>query len=244
MQKDELILIVDDDKDMRDTICAVLEIEGFTVIEAEDADSMNSMVEAHDISLILLDLMLPGSDGLSIMRKFRPKSDIPVVMLTGKDDIIDKIVGLEIGADDYITKPFHTRELVARIKSVLRRKPTFTEPAQDEPSRTPQVNHISFSGWKMDLYAHRLSNPDGQDIKLTSYEFTVLSTLIESAGRVLTRDQLLDRIYNGSVERSPFDRSLDVLIAKVRKKLGDNPKSPKYIRTIRQSGYIFIDKIT
>lgn len=242
MDGDDLILIVDDDEDMRDTIRALLELDGYKVLESGDADGMYKMVETHNVSLILLDLVLPGSDGLTIMRDFRPKSDIPIIMLTGKGDVIDKIVGLEIGADDYITKPFHSRELTARIKSVLRRNCHIENaPHTDlEKSSDPTMRIVYFNGWALDLYAHALTDPEGNDVAITGHEFAILNALIESAGRVLTRDQLLDKMSVGAREWSPFDRSLDVLIAKVRKKLGDSPKAPTFIRTIRQSGYMFI----
>lgn len=241
----ELILIVDDDEDMRDTIRVVLELDGYKVIEAADADGMHAMVKEHDISLILLDLVLPGSDGLTIMREFRPTSSIPIVMLTGKGDVIDKIVGLEVGADDYITKPFHARELTARIRSVLRRN-TFVEAvSQPEVCKVDEKDShvVSFNDWKLDLYAHTLSDPKGKNVNITGHEFSILQVLVESAGRVLSRDQLLDHMSVGEREWSPFDRSLDVLVAKVRKKLGDSAKMPTFIRTIRQSGYMFIAEV-
>ena len=238
MNGDDLILIVDDDEDMRDTIRASLEMAGYKTIEAGDSTSMFKLIETNDVSLILLDLVLPGSDGLQIMRDLRPVSDIPVVMLTGKGDIIDKIVGLEVGADDYITKPFHGRELTARIKSVLRRKqPNVPEGTSSDGD---EVRAITFNGWELNLFSHTLTDPQGEDVKITGHEFAILKALTESAGRVLSRDQLLDRMSVGEREWSPFDRSLDVMIAKVRKKLGDVPKDPKFIRTVRQSGYMFI----
>ncbi len=245
MHGGELILIVDDDEDMRDTIRAILELEGYKVIEADDADSMYSAVKAHNISLILLDLVLPGSDGLTIMKGFRPTSSIPVIMLTGKGDVIDKIVGLEIGADDYITKPFHARELTARIKSVLRRNTTAPDALQPNVYNACEkdTNTISFNDWKLDLYTHTLSDPKGNNVNITGHEFSILQVLMDSAGRVLSREQLLDHMSVGKKEWSPFDRSLDVLIAKVRKKLGDNSKAPTFIRTIRQSGYMFIAEV-
>lgn len=236
----ELILIVDDDDDMRDTVHALLELDGFKVIEARNARELYQQLQQHDVSLILLDIGLPESDGLSIMRELRPQYDIPVVMLTGKDDIIDKVVGLELGADDYITKPFHGRELTARLKTVLRR---YNQP-EATPAAIKQDRHvISFNGWKMDIYAHTLFNPDGVEVRMTSHEFSILNALIKSAGRVLTRDQLMEQINKGGRRWEPFDRSLDVMIAKIRKKLGETAKHPKFIRTIRQSGYMFIADI-
>ena len=240
MTSSDTVLIVDDDEEMRDTIRAMLELEGLNVLEAGDVDCMYKIVETHNVSLILLDLVLPGNDGLTVMRDFRPKSDIPIVILTGKADVIDKVVGLEFGADDYITKPFHEREFTARIKNVLRRNAL---PKKSASKEKVEDRFICFNGWKLDLYAHTLCDSDGKDVKLTSHEFSILRALTASAGRVLTRDQLLDRMSEGQKEWSPLDRSLDVLIAKVRKRLGDDPKAAKFIRTIRQSGYMFIADI-
>lgn len=240
MQNSDLVLIVDDDDAMRDMVRGFLELDGFRVIEAARADEMYRLLEKHNVSLILLDIGLPERDGLTIMREFRPKYDIPVIMLTGKGDVIDKIVGLELGADDYITKPFHGRELTARLKSVLRRSVVDKKLVQIYKSKTP---FVTFNGWKLNLHTQILLDPDGKDAKITSHEFAILQALINSAGRVLTRDQLLDYISEGGREYSPFDRSLDVTIAKIRKKLGDTPKTPKFIRTVRQAGYMFMADI-
>lgn len=245
MSNSELILIVDDDDDMRDTIRALLELDGFQVLEAENATQMYQVVENNDVDLILLDLVMPGDDGLSIMREFRPNSNIPVIMLTGKGDVIDRIVGLEIGADDYITKPFHHRELTARIKTILRRR---SQEVSDSDSSTKDQDKdasakVTFNGWALDKYAHTLQNPDGNIVKITSHEFTILCALIDNAGRVLSRDQLLNYLDEGGREWSPYDRSLDVLIAKIRKKFDDKPKMPTFIRTIRQAGYVFVAEV-
>lgn len=240
MKNSDLILIVDDDPDLRDMVRGFLELDGLRAIEAGNADEMYRQIKKHNVSLILLDIGLPGQDGLAVMREFRPKYNIPVIMLSGKGDVIDKIVGLELGADDYITKPFHGRELTARLKSVLRRTVVDENIVAIYNNDVPLV---SFNGWTLNLHSQTLINPDGDDIKITGHEFAVLHALINSAGRVLTRDQLLDHISQGGREHSPFDRSLDVTIAKIRKKLGDLPKSPKFIRTVRQSGYMFMANI-
>ncbi len=240
MQDSDLVLVVDDDPAMRDIVRGILELDGLRVIEAGNADEMYQQIEKHIVSLILLDIGLPGHDGLTIMREFRPKYNIPVVMLTGKGDVIDKIVGLELGADDYITKPFHGRELTARLKSVLRRTMVDERIVNIHNSEIPL---ISFDGWTLNLHKHTLHNPDGDNMKITGHEFAILNALINSAGRVLSRDQLLDHISQGGRSHSPFDRSLDVTIARIRKKLGDTPNDPKFIRTVRQLGYMFIADI-
>ncbi len=232
------ILIVDDDADMRDTLRALLEADGFSVHEASGSHEMQEKLSQHTFSLILLDQVLPGGeDGISILRRLRPSLDIPVIMLTGKDDVIDKIVGLEVGADDYITKPFHGRELTARIKNILRRR---VVPEAKSEKASPDTKTLTFNGWKLDQLARKLQSPDGNFVRLTSHEYSILNLLVTRAGRILSRDRLLDEISPGAQDWSPLDRSPDVLIAKLRKKLGDNPKDPAFIRTVRQAGYIFI----
>lgn len=233
----DLILVVDDEEDMRDIVRTLLEINGFDVIEAASAEEMFNKIDTHDVSLIILDIGLPESDGLTAMKKARLKNDIPIVLLTGKGDVIDKVLGLELGADDYITKPFHSHELIARIKSVLRRTSPTPEP---EKSTEEKPTVIQFSGWKLNVSSQRLVDPAGQEVVITSHEFFILQTLIKAAGRTLSREQLLDSVSSGRREYLPFDRSLDVMIAKIRKKLGDDPKKPEFIKTIRQTGYMFI----
>ena len=233
----DLILVVDDEEDMRDIVRTLLEINGFDVLEAASAEEMFDKIDTHDISLIILDIGLSESDGLTAMKETRLKNDIPIVLLTGKGDVIDKVLGLELGADDYITKPFHSHELIARIKSVLRR----ANPSSDTKKNDAEKKSVvKFSGWELDVSSQRLLNPQRQEITITSHEFTILQALIEAAGRTLSREQLLDSVSSGRREYLPFDRSLDVMVAKIRKKLGDDPKKPKFIKTIRQTGYMFI----
>ncbi|MBT5186279.1 MAG: response regulator transcription factor [Kordiimonadaceae bacterium] len=235
-----LILIVDDDDEIRDVVSTLLELNGFNFIEAVNAEEMYQKIEYHDVSLILLDIGLPKNDGFTALKKIRKNYDIPVVLLTGKGDVIDKVVGLELGADDYITKPFHSHELIARLKTVLRRS-QIKQPT--ETIVTYEQSLISFNGWQLDVNAQILINPNSEEIKVTGHEFAILHALIKSAGRTLTRGQLLDHVDGNSNDHSPYDRSLDVMIAKLRKKLGDNSKMPKFIRTVRQTGYMFIAKI-
>lgn len=233
----DLILVVDDEEDMRDIVRTLLEINGFNVLEAASAEEMFDKIDTHDISLIILDIGLPESDGLTAMKETRLKNDIPIVLLTGKGDVIDKVLGLELGADDYITKPFHSHELIARIKSVLRR----ANPSNDtKKNETDKTSVVKFAGWELNVNSQRLLNPQRQEITITSHEFSILHALIEAAGRTLSREQLLDCVSSGRREYLPFDRSLDVMVAKIRKKLGDDPKKPKFIKTIRQTGYMFI----
>ncbi len=236
----ESILIVDDEEDILDIVSTLLEMNGFNSIEAKNADEMYKKIEQHNISLIILDIGLPESDGLTVLKKIRSELDIPVILLTGKGDVIDKVVGFELGADDYITKPFHSHELIARIKTVLRR--TKNQQIGNEPSNS--LNEIIyFNEWSLDPNSQRVFNPQKQEVVFTSHEFSILLALIISASRALTREQLLDSVGTSRGEYSPYDRSLDVMIAKIRKKLGDNPKKPRFIRTVRQAGYMFIAKV-
>lgn len=231
---------MDDDPDIRTTLRVILEIEGYCVIEASDASQMYVALQNNQISLIILDLMLRDEDGLSILRDLHPSYNIPVIILTGKGDVLDKIIGLEVGADDYITKPFNNRELIARIKSILRRQIPKT-PSLDILKKG--IKAFSFLGWKLDTQSYTLTNPNGDYVQLTSHEYTVLHALIKSSGKVLSRDQLLNHLNNDTRDWSPGDRSLDILIAKLRKKMDDAPYTPKFIRTVRQAGYMFIAQV-
>lgn len=237
----ETILIVDDEEEIRDIVRTLLEMNGFNVVEAKNAAELNHHIMKQPLSLIILDIGLPESDGLTEMKKLQSEHDIPIVLLTGKGDVIDKVIGLELGADDYITKPFHSHELIARIKTVLRRTSKNDHPAPDPYSKS---RIIEFNQWSIDLTTQRLYNPNSEEIQLTGHEFSILNALIQSAGRTLSREQLLDRVASGRGEYEPYDRSLDVMIAKIRRKLGDNPKQPEFIKTIRHSGYMFIADLT
>lgn len=231
------VLIVDDDPEIRLTVARILERDGITTTEAGDGEEMRRRISEQEPDLVILDLMLPGDDGLTLARELRVNSNIPIIMLTGKDDVVDKIVGLEMGADDYVTKPFHSRELLARVKSVLRRQPP---PSAGEPEDTR--NLVEFHGWVLDLDSQGLTSPDGTPVGLTSYEFQVLSVLAQRPNRGLSRNQILDLVADR--EWDPFDRSIDVLIVKIRRKLKDDPKNPTCIKTLRNFGYMFIGEAT
>lgn len=237
MESGPVILVVEDDPDMRETVCTALLRDGYRVEEAGDGPGMRRALSQCDIDLVILDLVLPGESGLNLARELRGNSDIPLIMLTGKDSVIDKVVGLEIGADDYITKPFHVRELVARIGTVLRRfrpDPGKAGPAPGEA----QPGTIRFGGWQLDLFGRRLTGAGGDEVILTTFEFQVLSALAQRPGKALSRDQIMDLVADR--EWNPFDRSIDVLIGKIRRKLGDNSRNPEFIRTIRNTGYMFV----
>lgn len=235
-----VILVVEDDPDMRETVCTALLRDGYRVQEAEDGRGMRHVMSQCHIDLVILDLVLPGESGLNLARELRSNSNIPLIMLTGKDSVIDKVVGLEIGADDYITKPFHARELVARIGTVLRRFHSNIGKAEAGPGDA-SPGMIRFGDWELDLFGRRLTGASGDEVILTTFEFQVLSTLAQRPGVALSRDQIMDLVTDR--EWNPFDRSIDVLIGKIRKKLGDNSRSPEFIRTIRNIGYMFVADI-
>lgn len=237
MGAEEIILVVEDDPDMREIVCTSLSQDGFRVLEAGDAAQMRRVLAQSDIDLVILDLVLPGESGFDLARELRKNSDIPMIMVTGRGDVIDKVVGLELGADDYITKPFFPRELVARVRTVLRRTRPKLRGAPLNSVKTPPQT-IRFGPWVLDLSGQRLTKSTGESVTLTTYEFQVLSVLAQHPGKALSRDQIMDLVAER--EWNPFDRSIDVLIGKVRKKLGDDSRDPRFIRTVRNMGYMFL----
>lgn len=230
----ERILIVDDDPRIRQMVTRYFEDEGFVVHGAADGSGMRKALADHTIDLILLDLVLPQSeDGLALAREVRASSDVPIVMLTGRDDVLDRIIGLEVGADDYIPKPFHLREVLARVRSILRRrKPAEPAQSQSDPGQT-----LEFDGWRLEIHRRRLLNPDQQEIELTTGEFDMLTVMIRNAGRVLTREMLMDQTRGRQFDA--YDRAIDAQIARLRKKIEPNPAQPTFIRSVRGVGYIF-----
>jgi two-component system phosphate regulon response regulator OmpR len=196
---------------------------------------MRDALRINAFDIILLDLMLPGESGLELARDIRARSETPIIMLTGKDDVLDRIVGLELGADDYMSKPFHLREVLARIRTVLRRR----APARQEtPSESDQV---IFEGWTLDLSRRSLTRQDGQMIDLTTGEFDMLAVMARNAGRVLSRDRLMDLTRGRSLEA--FDRTIDAQIARLRKKIELDPANPQIIKSVRGVGYVFTSRL-
>jgi len=240
MMSGAVILVVEDDPDMRETVRMALVRDGYRVREAEDGPSMRQALAHGQTDLVILDLVLPGESGLDLARELRGGSDIPLIMLTGRDNVIDKVVGLEIGADDYITKPFHPRELVARIGTVLRRAAANAGRIDVDPGEALSGTY-RFGDWQLDLSGQRLSRAGGGTVILTTYEFRILAALVRRAGRALTRDQIMDLVADRAW--NPLDRSIDVLVGKIRKKLGDNPRDPSFIRTVRNTGYMFVANV-
>jgi two-component system OmpR family response regulator len=226
------ILVVDDDRDIRTLLSDYLQKNGYRVTAVAEGKAMRRTLEQTHIDLIVLDLMLPGEDGLTLARLLRSESGIGIIILTGRGETVDRIIGLEMGADDYLPKPFHLRELLARVKSVLRR-------VQSRTGDSPQPNRsrARFAGWNLDLSSRELMSPSGEEVRLTTGEFDLLAAFVNNANQVLTRDRLLDLARNR--EAGPFDRTIDVQVGRLRRKLEDDPQNPSMIKTVRGSGYIF-----
>jgi two-component system OmpR family response regulator len=225
------ILIVDDDREIRSLVAQFLKKHGYRVTPAADGREMMHLMEKGRFDLIVLDLMLPGEDGLSLCRRVRAESSMPIIMLTAMGEEMDRIIGLEMGADDYLPKPFNPRELLARIKAVLRRVAE-----RGAAVASSDVAVLVFDGWRLDTVKRELRAPDGALVPLTAGEFELLSAMVERAGQVLSRDQLLD-LTRGR-DAAPFDRSVDVLISRLRRKIESDPKEPSIIKTVRGGGYI------
>ncbi len=230
MEPTSSILIVDDDRDIRTLLADYLETNGYRTFGVADGVAMWKLLDETKPDLIVLDLNMPGEDGLTICRKLRAHSDLPVIMLTARSEPLDRILGLEMGADDYLPKPFEPRELLARIRSVLRRSSSTAANVADKASQ------IRFSGWTLDLTARHLLNPDGTVIMLSGAEFRLLKVFLEHPNRVLNRDQLLNLTQGRDAD--PFDRSIDIQISRLRQKLGEDARVPQIIKTVRNGGYV------
>ena len=234
MKKPVNILVVDDDQRLCDLLRRYLRGEGYRVFTALSGEQMRRHIEQGIPDLVILDLMLPGEDGLMLAKELRVHKELGIIILTAKGETVDRIVGLEVGADDYISKPFDNRELLARIRSVLRRLTLAAEKLEGGKS-TKSI--ATFSGWKLDLGSHELVSPDGNPVHLTSNEFKLLSIFTKSSNRILNRDQLLELLTER--EWTPDDRSVDVLVGKLRKKIEQDHLNPVLIKTIRGAGYLF-----
>lgn len=223
------ILIVDDEAEIRQLLRIYLGAQGFRVSEADTGAAARRLLERQRPDLALVDLGLPDEDGLSLIRNLRERYQLPIIILTGRGETIDKIVGLELGADDYVTKPFDLRELLARIKSVLRRS--------EAPLRDPgEVDTLRFAGFELRLKEHRLCDASGSEIPLTHGEFKLLAALARNAQKTLSRDAILDLTHGR--EAGPYDRTVDMQITRLRRKLGEDPKLPSVIRSVRGVGYM------
>jgi two-component system phosphate regulon response regulator OmpR len=230
------VLVVDDDPSIREMLAEYLGEHGYSVALAASGTAMRAELERARPAVVLLDIGLPGEDGLTLARYVREHYDIGIIMVTGASDVVDRVAGLEVGADDYIAKPFDPRELRARLKSVLRRLEK--APAQGAPRDT----RVSIGSCRLDLKSHTLSDARGRDVPITSMEFDLLKALVERPNQVLTRDQLLNLTRNREWE--PFDRSIDIRITRLRRKVEDDPARPRIIRTVRGAGYMYVPRET
>lgn len=236
MDNVERILVVDDDIGICEFLEDYLTTTGFTVFIANNGAQMRTIISENEIDLVLLDLMMPGEDGLTLTRYLRENSDVAIIILTGMDEEVDRVVGLEMGADDYVAKPFSSRELLARIKTVLRRT---MATQSNNGAATGDVKQ--FAGWTFDKIARSLSTPEGDQVPLTTMEFNLLTAFTDNPNEVLDRDKLLDLLQNRSWE--PYDRSVDVLVGRLRSKIEADPKKPDLIKTVRGIGYILATNV-
>jgi len=224
------LLVVDDDPGLRELLLEYLTSQGYAVDAVEDGFAMEQYLKQKTVDLVILDLMMPGEDGLSLARKLRSRGNLPIIMLSARGEDVDRIIGLEVGADDYLAKPFNPRELLARIRAVLRR--------HDESQTKVEIKIVShhFGPYKLDVES-RILQKKGAEVPLTAAEFNLLRILVENPNRVLSRDQLMD--WMKGYERSPFDRSIDVRVTRLRRKIELDPAVPEYVRTVWGEGYQF-----
>jgi len=230
------VLVVDDDAEIREMLAEYLGSHRFEVLTADSGTSMRALLAKSVPDLVLLDVNLPGEDGLTLARYIRERFDLPIIMITAAGEVVDRVVGLEVGADDYLSKPFDPRELRARIKSVLRRyqHPAPATRSADESAR----RRVAFGRCTLDLDTHQLLDANSKEIPLTSMEFDLLKVFAERPNRALTRDQILNITRNRDCD--PFDRSIDIRIARLRKKIEADPDKPATLKTVRGSGYMFV----
>ncbi|MCP4595982.1 MAG: two-component system response regulator TorR [Neptuniibacter sp.] len=232
------ILIVEDDFASRSLLSSYLSKEGYKVTETEQADNLCEIVEQDQIDLVLLDINLPGKDGLTLTRELRSVSSVGIILVTSKGDEIDRIVGLELGADDYVTKPFNPRELLVRAKNLLWRVRDSQSARTNEKSSNQQW---LFEGWTLDANKRLLTSPDQISDRLPEGEYKLLTALLNAPGSILSRDQLMDAIHDR--EWTPNDRSVDVMVGRLRRKLGDSPSNPHFILTAHGAGYMFAGEV-
>jgi len=236
MNSQDHVLIVDDDKEIRNLLCEYLQKQAYRVTAVADGRALRAALDAGHPDLIVLDVMLPGEDGLQLCRDLRSRSNVPIIMLTARGEETDRIVGLEMGADDYLAKPFNPRELLARIKSVLRRSRSLPENLEPEA-----VKSFRFAGWLLDAATRNLTSPDGVVVPLSGTEFKLLRIFLAHPNRVLTRDQLIDLMI--SRDAGPFDRAIDVQVSRLRQRLHEDAREPRIIKTVRGEGYVLAAQV-
>jgi len=236
-QRREHVLVVDDDARIRQMLTRYFGDEGYVVSAVSNGSEMRASLRQQNFDIILLDWVLPGGeDGLDLAREIRGQSDVPIMMLTGRDDVVDRIVGIEVGADDYIAKPFHLREVHARLKAILRRR----QPAIKKPE-SDAGDVIRFEGWQLDISKRQLLSADRSEIELTTGEFDILVVFVRHAGRVLNREFLMELTRGRNLE--VYDRTIDAQIARLRKKIETDPTHPQLIKSVRGVGYVFTGKV-
>jgi two-component system OmpR family response regulator len=231
MRAADHVLIVDDDAEIRSLLSEYFQKNGFRATAVADGRTMRTALKSQRPDLVILDLMLPGEDGLALCRDLRAQSNVPILMLTARGEETDRIVGLEMGADDYLPKPFHPRELLARVKSILRRARALPDNLQPE-----RVKAFRFAGWTLDLATRTLTAPEGVLVDLSGTEFRLLRTFMDHPNRTLTRDQLIELMLDR--DAGPFDRAIDVQVSRLRHRLRDRGKEPALIKTVRGQGYV------
>lgn len=236
----ERLLVVDDEEDIRELLSDYLSGYGFEVRTVAGGAEMRAALHQQPCDLVLLDLGLPGEDGLTLARELRADPTIGIIIITGRGQPVDRIIGLEVGADDYVAKPFELRELLARVRSVLRRLKA-AAPAAESPT-TGRDDLLVFEGWQLDLAARSLSRPDGEPVALTTGEFELLSIFARNPNRALSRDELMDFIHRR--EAGPFDRSIDVQVGRLRRKIERDPARPEMIKSVRGVGYQFTPRVS
>lgn len=225
------LLVVDDDPDIRQLLSEFLTQHGYVVHMAKDGKAMAEQLVQHSVDMVILDIMMPGEDGISLCRRLRAESTMPILMLTAITEDVERILALEIGADDYLSKPFNPRELLARIKAILRR----TENVPSNNDR-PKQNVFHFDGWQLDESKRQLLSPDQVEITISTGEYSLLQVFLQHPQEVLSRDRLLTLTKNRTAE--PYDRSIDIQVSRLRQKLEADPKQPEMIKTVRGGGYI------
>jgi two-component system OmpR family response regulator len=235
------ILIVDDDSEICQLVARFLEPHGFRVASAGDGPSMRAALAREPADLVILDMMLPGEDGLSLCRDIRAASRVPIIFLTALNSEADRVVGLEMGADDYLSKPFSTRELLARTRAVLRRAAPPPDAVAEPTANAAFGRRLGFSGWTLDTGRRQLTAPDGVLVDLSGGEYELLVAFLERPRLVLTRDQLLD-ITRGR-DAGPFDRAIDMQVGRLRRKIEADPKTPELIKTVRGGGYVLASQV-
>ncbi len=235
------VLIVEDDRETLEEVAETLSDEGYRALKAGSAAEMWVQLEKQPVDLILLDLILPDENGLDLARKIRQRSDVGIIIVSGKTEEVDRVVGLELGADDYVTKPFSPRELLARVRSVLRRTEGKSYQKGDAQAREGDIPILEFDKWRIDTAAHSLFDPAGKEVNLTTAEFKVLQIFTNHPNRVFTRDRLIDRLHGQ--DWAGYDRSIDGLVSRLRRKVHPGPKEPEYIKTVRGIGYLFTPKV-